>query len=104
MTMMIASGKKAIKPFPAGLCAAKRIVGAAPLNVIAASAPGDFPNYCRITHRKEIPPLLAPAGPNAFPSCARNFMEQEDRHSATDDPLPDAPEAQTRTARGSQMR
>src|SRR5689334_17340467 len=59
MTMMIASGKKAIKPFPAGLCAAKRIVGAAPLNVIAASAPGDFPNYCRITHRKEILPLLS---------------------------------------------
>jgi hypothetical protein len=40
--MMIASGKKAIKPFPAGLCAAKRIADAALLNVIAASAPGNF--------------------------------------------------------------
>src|SRR5579863_4336655 len=53
--MMIARGKKAIRPFP-GLWAAKRITDATPLNIIAASAPGKFPNYCRITRRKEILP------------------------------------------------
>src|SRR5260370_40669594 len=40
--MIIARGKKAIKPFPAGIWAAKRIADAAPLNTIAASAPGNF--------------------------------------------------------------
>src|SRR5579872_914890 len=103
--MMIASGKKAIRPFPAGLWATKRIAEAALLNIIAASAPGNFPNYCRITHRKEIPPLfVARQDRTPFRSHARNFMERENRYSATDDPLPDAPEAQTRTARGSQTR
>src|SRR5437868_8278862 len=57
--MMIANGKKAIRPFPAGLWAAKKIAGAAPLKIIAASTPYKFPNYCRITRRKEIPPPLS---------------------------------------------
>src|SRR5690242_21799405 len=103
--MMIASGKKAIKPFPAGLWATKRIAEAAPLNTIAASTPVNYPNYCRITHRKEIPPLFfLRQDQTPFRSRARNFMEREDRYSATDDPLPDAPEARMRTATGSQMR
>src|SRR5690242_11279694 len=100
--MMIARGKKAIRPFPAGLWAAKTISEAAPPNVIS-SAPGNFPNYCRITCRKEIPPLFFPRqGPKPLRSCVTLHL-REDR-SAKDDPLPDAPEAQTRTARGSQAR
>src|SRR5436853_691953 len=102
--MMIASGKKAIRPFPAGLWAAKRIADAAPLNIIAASAPGSFPNYCRITHRKEILPLFSHGRTKHLSAHARSFMEREDRYSTTEDPTPDAPEARQSTVRGSQMR
>src|ERR1700740_1145632 len=102
--MMIARGKKAIKPFP-GLWAAKRIAGATPLNIIAASAPGNLPNYCRITRRKEILPQFFRWQDQSLSSLVRaTSWVREDLHSATDDPLPDAPEAQKRTARGSQTR
>src|SRR5581483_538498 len=75
--MMIARGKKAIRPLLAGLCAAKRIAEAALLNIIAGYAPGNFPNYCRITYRKEILPLIYPRQDRPpFRSCATSWNER----------------------------
>src|SRR5580704_19751366 len=90
--MMIASGKKAIKPFPAGLCAAKRIANAALLNVIAASAPGNFLIIAGSRAERKSRRYFSSGRDRSLTALARNFMEREDRCSATDDPLPDAPE------------
>src|SRR5690242_15210272 len=100
--MMIANGKKAIRPFPAGLWAAKRIAGAAPLKIIAASTPYNFLIIAGSRAERKCCRHFPTAGPKRLSALARETSWNE--RTATHDPLPDAPEAQMRTARGSQTR